>query len=70
MKAPTTIRTAAVLEAFDVDQPRRLREVADRLGVPAASLTGHIQYLHHVGKIRRLARGQYLRAPWTMEGAA
>lgn len=61
MKSAPTLRTAAVLAAFDPETPTRIRDVAHLLGVPARKLCGHLHHLLATDRIARVGRGQYLR---------
>lgn len=62
-RAPSRIRTAEVLACFD-ETPKRIKDAAEQLGHPQALISGHITFLHKVGKLARVARGMYVRTAW------
>lgn len=67
MKSAPTLRTAAVLAAFDPETPTRIRDVARALGVPTRRLPGHVHHLLAMARIQRTERrGHYCR---TAEGS-
>jgi predicted transcriptional regulator len=62
MKAPVRIRTAQVLAVFDLQvTPLRQTEIAQAIGATSPMISGHLTYLAKVGKLKRVARGQWVR---------
>lgn len=59
MKAPPTIRTAAVLAACPPSGEFAVFTVARALGGTPTRLSGHIDWLCKAGKMRRVCRGKY-----------